>query len=84
MSKTKKLAALAAGLTAGSYTNDYVLKQLGGDKSLFDRVVSMAAGGLTGGITSGVVSSILDSDLIEDSPLGDLIEGVDDLLDDIF
>jgi len=84
MSVTKQLTSLAAGLAAGSYTNDYVLEQLGGDKSLFDRVLGMAAGLGVGSVASSVTKSILDSDIVDDSPIGDIIDSVDDFIGDIF
>lgn len=74
MSLTRNLATLAAGLAAGSYTNEFVLEQLGGDKSLFDRVLGMASAGVVGGITASIVDDIA----------GDALDDVDDFLGDIF
>lgn len=73
MSLTRNLATLAAGLAAGSYTNEFVLNQLGGDKSLFDRVLGMASAGVVGTITSSIVDEIA----------GDALDEVGDFMEDI-
>jgi len=72
----EKLASLAAGLAAGSYTNDFVLEELGGDKSLFDRVLGMAAGTVVGSVTTNVVNEIIESDDL----LQDFSDSIEDFL----
>lgn len=74
MSLTRNLTSLAAGLAAGSYTNEFVLDQLGGDKSLFDRVLGMASAGVVGGIASSIVDEVA----------GDALDDIDDFIGDIF
>jgi len=80
MSTTISLASLAAGLAAGSYTNEFVLNSLGGDKSLFDRVLGMASAGVVTGVASSLIGSLLESNDIT----SDLGEDMDDFISDIF
>lgn len=78
--KTKNIASFAAGLAAGSYTHDEVLKLLGGDKSLMKEVVGMAAG-----FGVGSVASNLTSEVIENVPLlNDACESVDEVVGSLF
>lgn len=84
MSKTITLASIAAGLAAGSITNDVALELLGGDKSLMDKVLGMTAGATVGVFSASLTEDLLKSDIVQDGPLGDVIDATDDFLDEIF
>lgn len=78
--KTKDIASFAAGLAAGSYTHDEVLKLLGGDKSLMKEVVGMAAGFGVGSIASSVTSRTIENVPI----LKETCEAIDEAVGGLF
>ena len=76
---TRDLAALAAGLAAGSYTHDAVLSKLGGNHELMDKVLGIAAG-----FGAGAVASSLTKTIIDETPLRDVCSLADDAIGGIF
>lgn len=56
---TKDIASLAAGLAAGTITESYVREVLG-DDSLVDQVLSIAAGTAVASLVTNVVGDVVD------------------------
>ena len=84
MIQSKNLVGLAAGLAAGSMTNEAVLKALDGDNELMDKVLGIAAGFGAGSIVSNATVNVIKNVPILDDTcdmIDDAIGGVFDIFD---
>jgi|FLOH01.1.fsa_nt_gi uncharacterized membrane protein YeaQ/YmgE (transglycosylase-associated protein family) len=74
---TKDIALLAAGLAAGTYTEEMIENELG--DGILCNVLAFVGGSVAGTVTAGLVH-----ELTEDTIIDDVFYAVDDIFDSLF
>lgn len=77
MSTTKDLTVLAAGLSAGLFTEAALLEELG-DESLVAQVIALSTGAVLGGVAASLTASALDNEIVTE-----VTDVIDDVIDSV-
>ena len=83
MSNSQRIAHFAAGIAAGTYTEETVRQLVGGNDDMMTEILAMA-GGLAGGtVVAAVASEVIDTAVEHVPGVRETFDVVDDAIDAI-